>query len=187
MRLWISRGLTIVVWATIIFFMIITFTFPKWITLFYTQPHRTIVFDAAEQYDIDPYLIFSIIRAESGFQTSARSPVGARGLMQIMPETADWIAKQRGIKQFDITDLHEPQINIEMGCWYLASLTREFAGSLPMVVAAYNAGSGRVREWASSGKWDGSEQHLEDIPFPETRQYVKRVLQNYKAYQAIYK
>jgi len=187
LRLRISRGLAFLFWVAIILFIIITLTFPKWITLFYPQPHRTVVFNAAEQYDVDPYLIFSIIRAESGFQTAARSPVGARGLMQIMPETADWIAKQMGIKQFEITDLHDPQINIEMGCWYLASLNKEFAGRLPMMIAAYNAGSGRVREWALSGKWDGSDQHLDDIPFPETRQYVKNVLQNYEAYQAIYK
>ncbi|HCF51500.1 MAG TPA: lytic transglycosylase [Syntrophomonas sp.] len=187
LRLRIGKKLAIVVWATIIFFIIVTLTFPKWITLFYPQPHRTIVFNAAQQYDVDPYLIFSIIRAESGFQTTARSPVGARGLMQIMPETADWIAAQKSIKQFDTADLHDPQVNIEFGCWYLASLNKEFAGRLPIVVAAYNAGSGRVREWILSGQWDGSEQHIESIPFPETRQYVKNVLQNYEAYQAIYK
>lgn len=187
MRLRIGKGLAMMVWAMIIFFIAVTLTFPKWITLFYPQPHQTIVVNAAQRYDVDPYLIFSIIRAESGFRTTARSPVGARGLMQIMPDTAEWIARQRGIKNFDAADLHDPQTNIEFGCWYLASLNKEFAGRLPMMVAAYNAGSGRVREWAISGQWDGSDQHLEDIPYPETRQYVKNVLQNYQAYQAIYK
>ena len=178
LRLWISRGLTIVVWATIIFFMIIIHL--EWITCL-PQPHRTIVFDAAEQCsDPTSFLHHSV---ESGFQLVPAHRWGA--VMQIMPETMAGLPNRDQAVRY-----HRParaQINIEMGCWYLASLNREFAGSLPMVVAAYNAGSGRVREWASSGKWDGSEQHLEDIPFPETRQYVKRVLQNYKAYQAIYK
>lgn len=187
LRLRISKGLTIVVWITILILMMITITFPKWITCFYPQPHRTLVFSSAQQNNIDPYLVFAIIRAESGFKTTARSPVGARGLMQIMPETAEWIAKQKGIAYFDADDLHDPQINIEFGCWYIASLNKEFAGRLPMVVAAYNAGSGRVREWALSGQWDGSEKRLDSIPYSETQQYVKNVLQNYEAYQAIYK
>jgi soluble lytic murein transglycosylase len=186
-RLHIGKGLAFIVWATIIFFMVVTLTFPKWITIFYPQPHRTIVVDSAQRYDVDPYLIFSIIRAESGFRTNARSAAGARGLMQIMPDTAEWIAKQRDIKGFDPADLHDPQTNIEFGCWYLASLNKEFAGRLPMMVAAYNAGSGRVRDWVLSGQWDGSDQNLDGIPYPETRQYVKNVLQNYQAYQAIYK
>lgn len=186
-RLRVGKGLAAAVWATIIVFIVVTLTFPKWITLFYPQPHRAIVFNAAQHYDVDPYLVFSIIRAESGFRTNAQSAVGARGLMQIMPETAEWIAQQRGIKGFDPTDLHDPQTNIEFGCWYLGNLNKEFAGRLPMIVASYNAGRGRVREWAISGQWDGSDQHLEGIPYPETRQYVKNVLQNYQAYQAIYK
>jgi soluble lytic murein transglycosylase len=187
LRMRISKGLTIVVWITILVFMMITITFPKWITWFYPQPHHTLVFNSAQKNNIDPYLVFAIIRAESGFKTTARSPVGAQGLMQIMPETAEWIARQKGMTCFDAVDLHDPEVNIEFGCWYIASLNKEFAGRLPMVVAAYNAGRGRVGEWVLSGQWDGSEQRLDSIPYPETRQYVKNVLQNYEAYQAIYK
>lgn len=187
MRVRMSKGLTIFVWITILLFMAITITFPKWITWFYPQPHQTLVFDCARQNDIDPYLVFAIIRAESGFKTTAHSPAGARGLMQIMPETAEWIAAQKGMVFFDAGNLHDPAVNIEFGCWYIASLNREFAGRLPMVIAAYNAGGSRVRDWVLNEQWDGSEKCVDSIPYPETRQYVKNVLQNYAAYQAIYK
>lgn len=140
----------------------------------------------AAQYDVDPFLVFAIIRAESKYQTWAESPAGAKGLMQIMPDTAAWIAGQMKIKDFKAEDLYDPELNIRMGCWYLSQLEKEFDDSLPLTVAAYNAGRGKVSNWVQSGQWQGSAKDLEDIPFPETRNYVKNVLSNYKAYHAIY-
>lgn len=164
----------------------IIFTFPKWITWIYPLPHQEIVFEMASEYDVDPYLVFAIIRAESNFKTTARSPVGARGLMQIMPETAQWIAGEMGIKNFTTEQLHDPEINIRMGCWYLNNLEREFKGNLPLELAAYNAGRGNVKQWLQDGTWDGSMLELKQIPFVETQQYVKNVLDNYSVYQKIY-
>jgi len=164
----------------------IIFTFPKWITWIYPLPHQEIVFEMASEYDIDPYLVFAIIRAESNFKTTARSPVGARGLMQIMPETAQWIAGEMGIKRFTTEQLHDPEINIRMGCWYLNNLEREFKGNLPLELAAYNAGRGNVKQWLQDGTWDGSMLGLKQIPFVETQQYVRNVLDNYSVYQKIY-
>lgn len=177
---------SVILWLFVLFFLAIVVTFPKWIILFYPEPHRDIVFSSAYEYGVDPYLVFAIIRAESKFESLAESPVGAKGLMQIMPETASWIATQHGIKDFDTAQLHQPEINIRFGCWYLAKLNQVFDHKLPLVIAAYNAGEGTVGQWRESGEWDGNPKTLEDIPFPETRKYVKNVLQNHEAYRAIY-
>lgn len=181
------RRFSTLLWAIILVFLGVVLTFPKWITLFYPQPHRELIITTACEYNVDPYLVFAIIRAESKYQSTAKSAVGARGLMQIMPETAQWIAGQRNITNFKPDDLHDPEINIPFGCFYIASLSEEFEGRIPVMVAAYNAGQGNVKKWIVTDQWDGSAKNLEKIPFPETRGYVHNVLKNYEAYQAIYK
>lgn len=174
------------IWIVILLLLLAVLSFPKWIVNFYPQPHHDLVFQLAVENNVDPYLVFAIIRAESKYQTAARSPVGARGLMQIMPETAGWIAEQQGINDFKPEQLHDPELNISFGCWYLNNLNKEFEGHLPVVLAAYNAGRGKVKEWIINDKWNGSHQELDKIPFDETRAYVKSVLKNYEAYHAIY-
>lgn len=166
--------------------LLIIVTFPRWITVFYPEPHRDLVINYACQHEIDPYLVFAIIRAESKYQTDAESPLGAKGLMQIMPETGAWIAQQQGMQDFDPSMLHDPEINIQFGSWYLANLAQEFEGRLPIIIAAYNAGRGHVREWLAVGTWDGTIERMDDIPFEETRLYTKNVTRNYEAYLAIY-
>lgn len=177
---------SICLWVAILVFLGVVISFPKWITVFYPLPNRDIVFSMAHEYNVDPYLVFAIIRAESKFQTTAQSRVGAKGLMQIMPETADWIAKQMNISNFNAEDLHNPEVNIRFGCWYIKDLNTEFKGNIPLQVAAYNAGRGKVSQWVQEGRWDGNPSNIEGIPFPETKQYVKNVLKNYQAYNAIY-
>ncbi len=182
----IKKNFSIFLWVSILVFLAVVLTFPKWITVFYPLPHQDVVFTAAGEHAVDPYLVFAIIRAESKYQTGAESPVGAKGLMQIMPETGAWIAQQKNVAGFQSDDLHNPDINIGFGCWYLKNLQNEFHGSVPLTVAAYNAGRGQVEQWLSEGAWNGDPEQIEKIPFPETRQYVKNVLKNYEAYQAIY-
>jgi soluble lytic murein transglycosylase len=180
-----SRFSTIL-WVSILLFLAVVLSFPKWITIFYPLPHQELVFSEAGEHDVDPYLVFAIIRAESKYQNTAESAVGAKGLMQIMPETGEWIAEQNGIDDFKLEDLHKPEVNISFGCWYLHSLSQEFKGNVPLTVASYNAGRGKVQEWLVGGTWDGGPGDIDKIPFPETRQYLKNVLKNYEAYQAIY-
>lgn len=180
------RRFSIVLWLVILMFLAVILTFPKWITVFYPQPHRDLVFNASLEHQVDSYLVFGIIRAESKYQSQARSPVGAIGLMQIMPATGQWIAEQQGIEEFDPSHLQDPQINIDFGCWYLASLSAEFDGQIPLVVAAYNAGRGTVQQWIAGEIWNGDLEQLENVPFEETRNYVHNVLKNYQAYQVIY-
>ena len=173
-------------WIFIMLFLAVVLVFPRWITIFYPLPHRDLIFSTAAEYQIDPYLVFAIIRAESKYETRAESPVGAKGLMQIMPDTAKWISKQMGTKDFNPEDLHDPAVNIRLGCWYVKNLQDEFDKNTPLSVAAYNAGRGKVQEWVQAGTWDGNPHKMEGIPYPETRQYVRNVLKNYEAYQVIY-
>jgi len=186
MRLKARNRLSIILWSGILLFLVAVLTFPQWITIFYPQPHQEEVLTAAAETQIDPWLVFAIMRAESKYQTGAQSSAGAKGLMQIMPETAEGIASKHDIADFNIEQLHDPETNIKFACWYLADLEQEFNGETPVVIAAYNAGRGTVNKWLEQNVWDGSRESLEQIPFKETREYVANVLKNYEAYQAIY-
>lgn len=138
-------------------------------------PHEREVQAASEKHGIDPCLVYAVISAESGGQPGACSPAGARGLMQIMPETGQWCATQMGLRDFSTEQLHDPAVNIDMGCWYLKHLYGEFNGNETAVIAAYNAGLANVKDWMASGIWDGTMTQLDQIPYSETRQYVRTV------------
>lgn len=174
-------------WGLIILIIIILISLPKGMSNFYPQPHQELILKWAQVYGVDSNLVFAIIRAESKYETRAESSKGAKGLMQIMPTTGQWIADQLGVDNFDVNSLHDPDQNIQFGCWYLADLSKEFHGSLPLVITAYNAGRGTVRQWNENGIWDGDLDKADQIPYKETRFYLKAVWKNYQAYQAIYK
>lgn len=154
--------------------------------ILYPLPHKQLIFKYASEYEIDPYLVTAIIRRESKFWIWAESSQGAKGLMQLMPQTAQWIAEQIPITGYKAEMLYDPATNIRMGCWYLANLQREFQGNVPLVIAAYNGGRGNVRQWLRENRWSGKEQTLERIPFAETREYVKQVLKDYYMYHELY-
>lgn len=177
----------LVMWIFIILTLVTILTFPRWITLFYPMPHQDLVSSYAENYDIDPLLVFSLIKVESRFSPAATSRRGAQGLMQLMPDTARWAAHQLNMKGFDDSKLVDPETNIRLGCWYVSDLSQEFNGRLPLVIAAYNAGRGNVREWLIVGIWDGSLENIQKVPFPETRNHVRKVLNEYEIYRMIYK
>lgn len=155
--------------------------------VFYPFPHQELVTKYSEEYKVDPHLILAVIRTESRFYSKANSPVGAKGLMQIMPETGSWIAKQLRIKEYTEDKLYQPQYNIPMGIWYLAYLDHSFDGNLAQMLAGYNAGESKVRKWLSEGTWSGRQQDLAQIPYQETREYIERVLFDYQIYKRIYK
>lgn len=177
---------SLALWFFVLLILITVFTFPKWITFFYPTPHKELVFKYAQEYDVDPYLVFALMRVESQFEPEATSASGARGLMQIMPDTARWSARQLGMTGFTEDQLDDPEINIKLGCWYVSDLSREFRGRLPVVLAAYNAGRGNVREWLITGIWDGTPENMKQIPYLETRNHVQRVLYDYEIYQDVY-
>jgi soluble lytic murein transglycosylase len=138
------------------------------------------------KYGLDPLLIVSIIRVESSFRQTATSEKGAKGLMQIMPRTGFWIAEQIGLEDFSEEKICDPSINIRLGTWYLNDLLQQFDAELYPALAAYNGGRGHVKKWLDSGIWDGKKESLEDIPFAETRCFIKKVIQTYGRYQRIY-
>ncbi|MCG0277762.1 MAG: lytic transglycosylase domain-containing protein [Thermanaeromonas sp.] len=153
--------------------------------LFYPMPYREKIFFYARQNGLDPLLVLALIRTESKFYPLAVSATGARGLMQLMPETAEWVAGKMGL-QFNVERLFEPDYNLRLGTWYLAHILREFKGNLPATLAAYNAGSEKVKEWLDGGVWSGSTADLHRVPFPETREFVRQVLRNYSVYRWLY-
>ncbi|WP_366924532.1 lytic transglycosylase domain-containing protein [Metallumcola ferriviriculae] len=153
--------------------------------LFYPLPYREDIFRYSRQFDLDPYFIAAVMRVESRYYSKALSKRGARGLMQLMPETARWVAGQMNIEYNDEL-LYQPDYNIQLGCWYLANLLVEFQGNFAAVLAAYNGGRGRVARWLDEGTWDGRLESTADIPFPETRTFVDRVWRDYQIYRHIY-
>ncbi|WP_082759993.1 lytic transglycosylase domain-containing protein [Abyssisolibacter fermentans] len=142
------------------------------------------IYTYSNTYKVDPLLIASIIRAESSFLLRAKSHKGAIGLMQIMPKTGRWAAKEIGIKNYSDEKLYDEDINIIIGCWFVNKLSVEFDGNMDLVLAAYNAGSGNVNKWINDGKI--SIDNIENIPFVETKNYVKRISIYLKIYKFLY-
>ena len=155
--------------------------------LFYPLHYETEIRAAAAAHRVDPLLVAAVIYTESGFKPGAESPRGARGLMQVMPETAQWIAGQTGYPDYSAEMLFEPRCNIELGTWYLADLLETFSGDLVIALAAYNGGRGEVSRWLEEKIWDGTAANLEQVPFVETRNFVTRVLKTYRRYAGLYR
>jgi soluble lytic murein transglycosylase len=147
--------------------------------------HEDIIRQQAARKNLDPALVASIIYQESKF-SDRTSVAGARGLMQITPDTARFIAKQSGGIRFTLEDLGTPQINIAYGTWYLRWLLDRYDGRQALAIAAYNAGFGHVDDWVrGAGGPDGFDPKV-DIPYPETRGYVQRVLERRTDYARRY-
>lgn len=147
--------------------------------LHYVQDIRS----AAHRNQLDPALVAAVIFTESHFDQGVRSSSGAVGLMQVMPATAQEIARKSGGIAFVTSDLGTPRINILYGCFYLRRLDDQFHGSTVETLAAYNAGAGNVDQWVRAS---GHALRVDDIPFGETRTYVKRVLSLRSVYRHIY-
>ncbi|MGE3154749.1 MAG: transglycosylase SLT domain-containing protein [Nitrospiraceae bacterium] len=134
---------------------------------------------------VDPNLVSAIIREESQYDARAVSRVGALGLMQVMPATANTVAKKLGMAEVTRDDLFDEEINVRIGARYVAQLLEQFSGNLIYTVAAYNAGPQAVNGWIAKHGWRESDEFVELIPYQETRLYVKRVLRSYREYQRL--
>jgi soluble lytic murein transglycosylase len=150
--------------------------------LFYPLAYWDSVETICQKYGIDPLLILSVMREESMFNPNAKSIAGAVGLMQLIPKTALWLDSnlQLGIK--NTSQIFEIKNNISLGTYYLSILMKEF-GSNAYVIAAYNAGEERVRKWSQKGNYKSIDEFIEDIPYYETRNYVKKVMTSYFGYK----
>jgi soluble lytic murein transglycosylase len=153
----------------------------------FPMPHREAVLQRTRQIGLDPAYVYGLIRQESRFITDARSHVGASGLMQVMPATANWTAKKIGMTSFKPSQINDRDTNIAIGTGYLKLVLDDFAGSMPMAAAAYNAGPSRPRSWRGQAGAPDLEAAIwaENVPFTETRDYVKKVLSNTTNYAAL--
>jgi peptidoglycan lytic transglycosylase len=148
--------------------------------------HEDIIRQQAQDKNLDPSLIAGVIYVESRFRDQT-SHAGAKGLMQLMPATADYIAHKSGGTRFVQGDLATPQINIAYGSWYLRYLLDHYNGNTALALAAYNAGEGKVDGWWREAADRGESFSVADhIPFPETREYVAKVLEARQKYRRKY-
>lgn len=183
MELSLNRKFTILCLLFAVFFLLNSPFFWKTIYPVYYQDE---VNQAAEKHNVDPYLMYAIIQVESNFTDKRVSHKGARGIMQIMPDTALWVIEQAKFPHHMLTRLEEPLYNIHIGAWYISFLERKFHQNHYAVIAAYNAGPGNVEKWMKENKWDGTYGDLASIPYGETRHYIQRVLYFYGKYKEIY-
>jgi soluble lytic murein transglycosylase len=153
---------------------------------FYPRGYHNFVEIWSEDRDINPFLIYSVIREESHFNPSALSISNARGLMQIIPSTGKWIAEKIGFQNFYTERMWDIETNIKMGSWYLRFLLDYFGGRQMLAVAGYNAGQGAVERWLKKTKYKEPDFFIEDISYEQTREYVKKVFKDYVIYHQIY-
>ena len=155
----------------------------------FPMPHKDAVLARSRQINLDPAYVYGLIRQESRFITDARSHVGASGLMQVMPATAKWTAKKIGLTQFTADQINDRDTNIAIGTGYLKLVLDSFEGSMPLAAGAYNAGPSRSRRWRAPSNGSGPVLEgaiwAENVPFNETRDYVKKVLSNTTNYAAL--
>lgn len=182
----ISKGLKrFVVLFTVI--ILILSSIYMYFMINYPLSYQVFIKKYSDKFNVDPYLIAAIINVESKYNKDAISSKDARGLMQIAPITGQWASEELKIQDFDMEDLFEPELNIMIGTWYLNLLHQEFDNNLQLILAAYNAGSGNVVKWLQNEKYSSDGSSLKDIPFSETKEYVKKVEKNIMLYRILYK
>lgn len=170
----------------VLILIVIIFTLDSAAKVIYPVKYKKYVFKYSTEYNIDPYLVFAIIKAESGFNPNATSKKNARGLMQISGKTAEWAAKSIKLEDFTPDKLYNPEINIMIGCWYINRLMQEFSNNTDLVITAYNGGSGNVTEWLKNRDYSSSGISLDRIPYRETETFVNRVKNSHIIYKRIY-
>lgn len=151
----------------------------------YRLDYTTLIRRYAGEFELDPYLVAAVIHCESGNRAEAVSNAGAIGLMQVMPETGEWIASKLKVDDFDAEMLKSPEINIRFGCWYLNFIAARFEDR-EAILAAYNAGHNRVKGWLEDPDYSADGSSLDEVPYPETAQYIEKVQRAYDKYVEIY-
>ena len=154
--------------------------------IIYPFPYQDLILTEAPEKGLDPFLVAGLIRQESMFDADIASGAGAKGLMQIMPETGASLARGARIRDWDEDMLERPEINIHLGTTYFAQMLARYGDRVGPALAAYNAGPMRVQRWRSFPEYSDDELFMERIPFDETRDYLKKVQQNARIYRFLY-
>lgn len=182
----LSRGVRRAV-ALLVLVLIVAFTQQSKVKkMLYPVKYEDSVLKYSEMYDVDPNLVLAIIKVESKFKSDALSSKGAIGLMQIMPSTGVWASEKMKIEGFEENDLYDYDTNIHIGTWYISSLIDEFDGDIRNAVASYNGGMGNVKSWLEDESYSQDGINLSEIPFPETSNYVEKVIKAQGIYREIY-
>jgi soluble lytic murein transglycosylase len=153
----------------------------------FPMPYKNLLIEAAKNSNLEAAYVYGLIRQESRFVADATSSAGASGLMQVMPATARWTAKKIGLTSFKLAQLQDPAVNLTIGMAYLKLLLDDFSGAMPLATAAYNAGPSRAKSWRGAANAPTLEAAvwIENLPFSETRNYVKKVLSNSVTYDVL--
>ncbi len=151
----------------------------------YRLDYLTLIRRYAAEYELDPYAVAAIVHCESGNRADVVSSAGAIGLMQLMPDTGEWIAGKLSVADYDVDMLKQPETNIRFGCWYLHFLYERFESN-DTVYAAYNAGHNRVKNWLDDNAYSADGATLSDVPYPQTKDYVEKVQRAYDTYKKLY-
>ncbi len=163
-----------------------TFSAPAFFTHLRFGPYfKDLVVPAAEKWEVDPVLLYALIRQESFFQTAARSSAAAQGLMQVIPPTGDYIAANIGWPNYQESDLNRPYINVEFGAWYFRQQMRTFDNNAYAALAAYNAGPGNSRRWYDISGND-PDLFVEVVRLSEPRRYIRRINEFYDIYSFVF-
>ena len=178
----VYKVLTVVL--VVIWSLFALFGVHRFITIKYLYPLKFSeqVFYNADYYSLDRALVFSVIKTESSFNERATSSKGAKGLMQITDKTGEYIANLIGKKSFD---LYDASTNINFGCYYINRLREQFL-DMETALIAYNAGEGNVREWLKNQKYSADGKTIKEIPFKETKDYIKKIKENFTKYKKLY-
>jgi soluble lytic murein transglycosylase len=147
--------------------------------------HEDIIVQQAHEKGLDPALIAAVIYAETKFDARTSS-AGAEGLMQILPATAEFLARRSGATTFTVADLSSPQVNIAYGTYYLRYLLDSYGDNEMLALAAYNGGQTNVDEWIARARARGHGLTVNEIPFPQTRAYVEKVMSAQRRYRRTY-
>ncbi len=139
------------------------------------------------EYNVPEPVIYAVIKVESNFDPRARSDAGAMGLMQMMPKTFEWLTGEEHLgENLNKSELYDPEVSIKYGTYYLNYLYKKFNYDWDVALAAYNGGEGNVRKWLRDGRYSDDGKTLKDIPFEETKNYVKKVNREIAAYKELY-
>ncbi len=182
----IIRRILIFLITVIVAFFLVFFAGKSVLKMLFPTQHIETITAVSEEYNLNPYLVLSLIKAESNFVSDAESSKGAVGLMQITEPTGEWIAGKLNNEDYSFERLREPQTNIYMGCWYLAYLLKKYDGDETLALCSYNAGSGNVENWLADPLLSDDGKTLINIPFEETRKYVERIYRYKELYMHLY-
>ena len=151
----------------------------------YPLEYKDQVKSCSLKYELEESFIYAVIKTESNFKPQAVSNAGAKGLMQITPETFKWLQKKRGVEGLEESDLFNPDINIDYGAYFMSLLIKIYEDE-KVALSAYNAGMGNVNKWLSNSEYSQDAKTLTVIPYRETEDYVKRVLKHKEVYKNLY-